>query len=447
MKTKDTIVSALFILALAHVPIASNAASLLIPGEKSSIYYKIGGGEPISGAANPTTTTVKIGLGGTARLNYSCGKFDASVTIQNLLNNFAQLGTQVSSAIQAGIAGLPLYILQRASPGLYDLFQTYQKKAETEFNIGLKTCEQIEETIRKGGDPYEEWIKIAKGEDWKNISLTTTDVVAAKKTVDSKVGDAGITWIGGVSKGGFAQPAIEVIRDLTYAGYNTTINKPPATNPATVNQPSTKITEAFPNAIAAGDWAVSVIGDQQIASCDHPGCPAKAATPGSGLLPKFETERPLSLTQLNAAIAGRTSPKRADLEAASAPGVAITRELVDAIRALRPVEQEIVLSRLSMEIAQARTIDRALMIRNTIITGSGVPEAGWEPAQREARARVEQLNRYIDDLLFETRVRREVVSATANTLIESFRSDRLQSLGTQTRERSDSRPLDGGRVQ
>lgn len=423
------------------------AVSQLMPGEKSSVYYRIGGGDSVSGAANPSVTTVTIGLGGTAKLNYSCGKFDAAVTIQNLMNSFATYGTVISSAISAGIAALPMYIFQRASPGLYELFQTYQKKAEEQFNISLKTCEEMEAIIRQGGDPYEEWINLAKGEDWKTVSMTTTDVVQAKTTVETTAGDKGVTWIGGTKKGGFSQPAIEVIRDLTYAGYNTTLNKPPAASPGVVNPPTTKIAEIFPNATAAGNWAVSVIGDQQIALCDHPGCPAKAATPGTGLLPKFEAERPLAMAQLNTAIAGTTAPNRADLLAASAPGVVITRELVDAIRAMRPVEREIAKNRISMEIAQARIIDRALLIRNIILTGSGVPEAGYVPAQKEAQSRIEQLNRYIDDLLFETRVRREVVSATASALIDSYRGDRLQSIGTQTRERADMKPLEGGRVQ
>mgnify|MGYP000303565581 FL=1 len=446
MERKNTIFELAVVLIFTMTSVPSFAASQLVPGEKSTIYYKIGGGEPISGAANPTMTTIKIGLAGTAKLNYSCGKFDAGITIQNLMNSFASLGTTITGAVKAGIASLPLYILQRASPGLYELFQTYQKKAEAEWNIGLKSCEEMEGIIRNGGDPYEDWIKLAKGEAWKDISTGTTDVVQAKTTVESNNGKKGVSWIGGTKAGGEFQNAIQVVRDVTKAGYNVTMNAAPGASPVITYPPTTKLSETWPNATVAADWAVSVVGDRQISLCDNVGCQAKASIPGAGLLPKFETERPLTMTQLKTAIAGTSAPKRADLEAASAPGVVITRELVDAIRAMRPVEQEIAVGRISMEVAQARIIDRALMIRNAIQTGAGVPEAGWEPAQKEAHLKIEQLNRYIDDLLFETRVRREVVSATANILIDSYRFDRAVSNGVSPQSAPNLKPLENGRV-
>lgn len=67
--------------------------------------------------------------------------------------------------------------------------------------------------------------------------------------------------------------------------------------------------------------------------------------------------------------------------------------------------------------------------------------------QKELRERVEQLNRHMDDLLFETRVRREVVSSTARELIDSFRADRAKSADIRRQDRTDSRPLEDGRVQ
>lgn len=427
------------------------AADLLVPGEKSELYYKIGGGEPVSRSANPGTVNVVVGLGGTARLNYSCGKFDAGVTIQNLMNSFASLGTSVTAAVRAGIAALPLYIMQRATPGLYELFQTYQKKAELDFNTSLKSCEEMEAVIRKGGDPYDEWLKLAKGEDWKTQMTTTQDVVAAKTAVETTGGDAGMTWIGGTNAGGMAQPAVEVVRNMAQAGYNLTMNVPPATSPTTVypstGPSATKLAQTFPTPNHAANWAVAVVGDLQIATCDHPGCPAKASIPGAGLLPQFEAERTTAATQLATAVAGAGLPLRANLEAASAPGVAITTELVDALRSLGPVERQVAMNRIAMEVAQARVIDKALMVRTLLLTGAGLPEAHADVAQKAIRDRVADLNRYIDDLLFETRVRREVVSNTANAVIEQYRADRMQSAGVQTRQAQDQHPLDGGRVQ
>lgn len=417
-----------------------------VPGDKSSLYYRIGGGEPVSRAANPGANTLRLGIGGSARMNYSCGRFDAAVTIENLMNQFASIGTTVTAAVRSGIAALPMYVLQRASPGLYELFQTYQKKAEAEWNIALKSCEEMEAQIRQGGDPYAEWLAMAKGESWKESSRTSRDAVATKQRVESSGGTGGLTWIGGAKRGGRNQAAIEVIRDVTQAGYNVTMNRPPAAPATTVFPPNTKLATAFASPSVAGDWAVSVIGDKQISLCDEVGCQGKSSTPGGGLLQKYELERSTAETQLQTVV-GATAPAYADLERASAPGVAVTRELVDALRSLAPAERQFALARLSMEVAQARVVDKALMVRNLLLTGGGVPEAAWEPAQKELRERVEQLNRHMDDLLFETRVRREVVSTTARELIDSFRADRARSADTRRQDRTDSRPLEDGRVQ
>lgn len=422
----------------------------LLPGERSTVYYKIGGGEPLSHAANPGSLSQKLGLGGVARLNYSCGKFDSELGIAHLMNNFAATGTAVTNAVKAGIAALPMYVFQRAAPGLYELFQTYRKRAEAELAAALKSCEEMEAVIREGSDPYEDWIKMAKGEGWKVQVNTNGDVVDAKVKVEKNAGKEGVTWVGGIKKGGFAQAPVEIIRDLVQAGYNATMNLPPNSSPTkvfpTTGAGATKLTQAFASPKLAGDWAVDVMGDRVIATCDEVGCPAKAARPGMGLLPKFEAERPSAETQLSAILSGNSVPNRADLEAASAPGVAITRELVEALRDLRPLEREIARGRLAMEVAQARVIDKALLVRNVLLTGSGIPEGTYEAAQKDVRSKVEELNRYIDDLLFETRVRREVVSTTANVVIETYRASNAQSSSSAAQGRVDKDSLDSGRV-
>src|ERR1700674_3262558 len=78
------------------LPATLFAQQPLVPGEKSILYYKMGGGESVSRAANPLHTPLKIGLGGVVRMNYSCGRFDAGVTIQNLMNQFANVGAVIT---------------------------------------------------------------------------------------------------------------------------------------------------------------------------------------------------------------------------------------------------------------------------------------------------------------------------------------------------------------
>ncbi len=137
------------------------------PVNNSSLYYRMGGGSPGGAAAYRGQLANTLGIQGNMRLNYSCGKFDIGLSWSNLMNGFSSLGTQVSNAVKAGIASLPPYLLQRAQPGLYQLFQNYSLKADTMIGAALKTCEEMEAVIRQGQNPYEDWVKIAQGDLWK----------------------------------------------------------------------------------------------------------------------------------------------------------------------------------------------------------------------------------------------------------------------------------------
>ncbi len=119
----------------------------------SSLYYRMGGGSPGGAAAYRGQLANTLGIQGNLRLNYSCGKFDIGLSWSNLMNGFSSLGTQVSNAVKAGIASLPLYVLQRAQPGLYQLFQNYSLKADTMIGAALKTCEEMEPSSARGRIP------------------------------------------------------------------------------------------------------------------------------------------------------------------------------------------------------------------------------------------------------------------------------------------------------
>ena len=94
----------------------------------SGLYYRMGGGSPISAAPHRGALSMQLGAG--VRANYSCGKFDIGLSWSDLMNSIQNLGATITGAVQAGISALPLYFLQRAQPGLYQLFQTFSQKAD-----------------------------------------------------------------------------------------------------------------------------------------------------------------------------------------------------------------------------------------------------------------------------------------------------------------------------
>lgn len=442
---------ALAVACLAAMPVAQAQER---PRGNSSLYYRMGGGDPAARANNSSALSLRLGVGGSLRLNYSCGRFDLGLSWSNLMNGFSQIGTTITNAVRAGIQALPLYILQRAQPGLYQLFQTYSQKADLAIAAALKSCEEMEAQIKAGGDPYEEWIGLAKGDAWKLQANAGGDLLDAKMDVARNGGRQGLNWIGGQRVGGAGQRPILVVQDLITAGYNSTMNQPVLTAgttdyfgaPPAPALAQTRLARSFRRPADAARFAIDVLGEMQVALCDTADCPPKGTATGFGLGPKFEAEIPSVETALRELVLN-PRPDYATLDQVSAPGVAIGREVVEAMRELPDLERGIALQRVSKEVALARTIDKALAVRNLLLTGITLPEVtAASAATNEAQKKVATLNRYIDDLLFENRVRREVVSDTATALLDAYRQVQAQSMGTGAGRRSDGTTLRDGRV-
>lgn len=418
-----------------------------VPRSQSQLYYRIGGSAPASRSLNPSALAVKMGFGLKLNANYTCGKFDVGLSWANLMNGFSNLGTQITGAVKAGISALPLYLLQRAQPGLYELFQTYAKKAEISVNAALDSCEQMEAQIKQGKDPYAKWVGLAKGEGWNVEAGTNADVVSAKSKVEADNGRRGITWIGNKVAGGFAQPAIRPVNDIVVAGYNLTMMQPvTASNTADYSSGSTPLGKAFPRPQDAADFAVTVLGDQLIATCDEPSCAQKGAVTAIGLQSKYDAEIPIALNQVKLAISS-SNPTYATLAASGAPDVSMSTDVVRAIRELPSDMQAISSQRIAKEIALARTIEKALALRAVLISGMSLPEVQkHEPALEIAKTKADMLSQFIQDLLFESRVRREMVSDTAGSLLQAYQGRRAISAPLPTQQPADKSIMTNGRV-
>jgi len=430
------------------IALPAEAQTQDVPRSQSQLYYRIGGSAPAARSPNPNALAVKMGLGAKLTANYTCGKFDVGLSWANLMNGFSSLGTQITGAVQAGIGALPLYILQRAQPGLYELFQTYAKKAEISVAAAMESCAQMEAQIKQGNDPYAKWVGLAKGEGWTVEAGSNADVVAAKTKVEKDNGRGGVTWIGNKAAGGFAQVSIRPVNDTVLAGYNLTMMQPvTSSNTADYSTGAAPLGKLFPRPQDAADFAVTVLGDQMISTCDEPSCAQKGSVTALGLQSKYDAEIPVALNQVRLAIS-TSSPTYAALVAAGGPDVAMSTDLVRAMRELPADMQAISAQRLAKEIALARTIEKALAVRAVLIAGMGLPEVQKSPPAAEAtKLKVDLLTQYIQDLLFENRVRREVVSDTAGSLLQMYQTRRSMSLPVPTQSPADKNIMNNGRVQ
>lgn len=434
-------------LTLAALLTAGTAGAASAPTQANQWYYRIGGAEPVSIPPNTLINTITLGGRLKFGLGYSCGKFDPKQNVLDLLESFqTQLDTLpqlLISQIQAALAALPMLILQRGAPDLYDLLQTYTVDAQRRVALAMKTCRQMEAEIARGKNPFDKWIQMAKVQSWKTrMADGSTNLTTAEAEVDARAGDDGLAFIKG-DQGGLGQPPIEPVRNTTVAGYNVTQNRPPSSS-ETLPAAGSRLADTWETPADAAQWAVDVLGDEIIRTCQS--C-TRSTRPGTGLLPKYNEAREALIPGLVDLVSGATPLTFENLDALAAPGIGLSRQLIEAIRAMPPGDQGIVVSRLAGEIAQARTIDRALLLRRTLLTGRKVPEvAGYEVAADAVDRAVSELENEIENLLFETRVRREILSQTASVILGREQIRREAPLVRPYAPPADPYRLEDGRI-
>ena len=366
-------------------------------------------------------------------------------TLNNIKSGADDMMNAMTAAASSAIAALPALILQRANPGLYDLFQNALLKAEETLQLATKSCEQMEAEIAKGKNPYADLVTLSKGNDWKvQMGIGGNNAVSAKESVEASNGGNGVPWIGGQA-GGDGQPVLRFTGDIVQAGYNLTMNRPIADTTPVPAAAATRLSEIWPTPSAARDWVVDVVGENIVTTCDT--C-RKDSIPGTGLLPQLYRESATVTAELADLVNGATPPTLANLEKVTAPGVAVTRQVIEAIREMPATEQGLIIGRLVSEISTARTVEKALYARRLLLSGRQVPEVyATEVAREHADTAIAELDKGIESLLFETRVRREVVSDTVTVLLERAAARREASLNTPQSGPIDPRPLSNGRVQ
>ena len=430
------------------VMISPVAEAARAPTEDSLWYYEIGGAQPVSPPPNPSVVSVTLGGSAQLGLGYSCGKFDPLAAITNNLNELGagadRMMAAMTAAATSAIAALPALILQRANPGLYDLFQNALVRAEETLRLATRSCEQMEAEIAQGRNPYADLVTLSKGNDWKvQMGVGGNDVVTAKASVEAASGENGIPWIGGQA-GGSAQPVLAFTGDIVAAGYNLQMNRAITETSAIPASSATRLSEIWSTPAQARDWAVDVVGENIVTTCDT--C-RKDAIPGTGLLPRLFEESATVTTDMQHLVHGTTPLTLTHLKAIQAPGIAVTRQVIEAIREMPASEQGLIMGRLVSEISTARTLEKALYARRLLLSGRQVPEVyATQVAREHADQAIAELDREIESLLFETRVRKEIVSGTLTTLLERAAVRRQGSLTVPEVPPLDPHPLQGGRV-
>jgi len=408
-------------------------------------YYQLGGATPISPA--PNVNSIAIPLGGSVGLQVprACGSLDPAIAITNTLDDVANAADQLDGLLVAAatnaIAALPAIILQRANPGLYEHFQNALAAAQRTYDLSVASCQELVETNEQGDNPFGVWIKASKRDTWtRRLGDEDADSVDAETEVNTVNGDLGVLWLNGDPKGGVDQDPLPVVRDTVQAGYNLILGRDVEATGAP-DVADARLVELFATTEEAGDFAIAVLGDVVIQTCQ--GCTPSTVAATGGLLRVYEAEREIVDEGLRTLIAGQGLPEQDELDEISAATVIITAKLIEDFREIEEDQDRALLAaRLAADVAVARTAEQALALRRMLLTGRQVPEiVNHAQATELLDKKLAHLEEITESLLFEPEIQSKLVSNTASIVTATAEGSRTTSVGDLNVDKTDPQDL------
>lgn len=405
-----------------HVSAAEQDYRLGSQGEvlDDRVMYSIGGGSAV-GSPSSLYRPSGIGAGLSWRANMMCGNMDLATTLQNQLNGATDgfqriMGEIVQNATQA-VMSLPALIIQRANPGLYELLSNGVMQGRIDFDRSKHSCQAMAEKMAdKVGQAG--WGALAKQQEMQgNLEQSGGDAVTAVKNTEINNGNNGVSWVGGQKAGGDGQVPIRVTSDLVRAGYNLLHNRS-VDDHAVIDDSGCQggaICRAWASPQEASEWAVRVLGETEVATCDS--CETLRATAGSGLTPLIQETYSDHLKALQDLLSGAAPPTAENLGKASSSMLPVTRGVIEALR--DDPDQDLLARRLASETALSSVLDKALLLLRTLLAGSHEPNvASAEPAQTALAKNIDALEREIRLLQTELQVRQMLATNTASLVLD-----------------------------
>ncbi|PBJ10769.1 integrating conjugative element protein [Pseudomonas mediterranea] len=384
------------------------------------VMYTIGGGSAV-GSPSSLYRPSGLGAGVSWRANMMCGNMSLTNTLQNQLNGVTEgfqqiMGSIVQNATQA-VMSLPALIIQRANPGLYELLSNGVMQGRIDFDRSKLTCQAMAEKMAdKVGQAG--WGALAKNQEMQgNLEQSGGDAVAAVKNTEAHNGNNGVSWVGGQKAGGSGQMPIRVTADVVRAGYNLLHNRSvdDSSSISSSDCLGGAICQIWASPQEASEWAVRVLGESEVTTCDT--CETLRATAGSGLTPLIQEAYSERLKALQGLLSGSLPPIPDNLTKASSPMLPVTRGVVEALR--DDPDQDLLARRLASETALSSVLDKALLLLRTLLAGSHEPNiASTEPAQTALTKNIDALEREIRLLQTELQVRQMLATNTASLVLD-----------------------------
>ena len=395
------------------------------------VMYSIGGGSTV---VAPTSLYIPqgMGIGISWNSDFMCGSMNLQTTIKNQLNGatdgFKDIMGNIVQAATGAVASLPAMIIQRSNPGLYELLSNGVLQARVDFDRSKLTCQSIIDKANTGLDDGS-WKNIAAAESMKrSLANSSSDAVTAVQKVQTDSTKDGVPWIGGQNAGGVNQAPIKLTETMTRAGYNSLHQREPL-NTSSLTEQQCKggaVCSSWKNAQEASDFAVRVLGDKHVRTCEA-NCEPVLSTAGTGLLPLVQEEYDKKLTILDRLLTSRTKVSTNDLNELSSPMLPISRNVIEVLR-MDP-DASILSQQLLSELALSEILTKGSLLLRVLQAGGKNPHVEQtKDAKDHLTKTIDDLKTEMDSIKMELELRKMFASNTAVQILNRFNQVRDRSM-------------------
>lgn len=304
----------------------------------------------------------------------SCSGWSADAGVSGLLNNaksqFNRLQRQLVNSMTGFVTQLPMLLIQREDPGLYELLNTTLLNGEDLFEARVATCRQMSERFVKAGSMGDIqdtsfWMDFSEQE--KEQRESGGDLTKVIDEAEENKGEGGVIGMGGERCGGKNQPVCEPVSAAVKDGYDR-LKKAAADDYGDDVIPWHL--QIWSSAEEASKWVKRVVGDVRYATCKD--CNKLEQSPGIGVYDDIANGADVIRDELLVLVDHNDIPSAKELRRVSSNDLMLSEAVVFALRA-ETVQQGSFLYRLSEDISVLRTVDKLLAARRLLIAGKTDP--------------------------------------------------------------------------
>lgn len=380
-KTKCTLMVTLMLSSAAYSQDLSSKITTTVDRHSARLGYKIGNGVTFSNRHNEAISIdfpkIKWNVSAT------CSGWDAGLSVSNILDDvegqFQNLQVQVVNSITGFVTQLPLLLLQRQDPGLYELISSTVLNGEDLFNLKIQSCEQMSERFSKGngfGEMSDEAFWYEFSSSFTSETKEDTDVVEKLDEANENKSALGVTKHGGEGKcAGEDMEKCDPVTDVVKSGvaklFNDALNYEESDSEDSYSVTMKPwVAQVWDDTEEAETWITDVIGTVKYATCED--CEQMEVTAGQGVYSDIAREAGEIYGRLLSLVESGDSPSQGDLEELSSNEVFVDTTVIEALRAERSA-QSLFIRRISEDVGLMRVVDKLLASRRVLLVGSADP--------------------------------------------------------------------------